>query len=1017
MKGGCFLFGANEWLGRIRPGFARLRRRTSAARPSPLGFDPATLHQRKGRLRACLFRCCGQAGTPLTSCLSIKGGDGGGTPPSPFRDSIPQLSAKQKPRIFVVGFLLYTENHSPGEWFSVYNKTRALTGPVSALVDLLSISEIQRDFAGDAGGSRFFCFPALALQGGGDLNGEAVLPIRRQPAQIEAIGRHHLDPGALTVDKDLHALISVGDLQHLRLAGEAGLVADEAGELLVGKRVVFWLCDLRGRAELRILQRRAHALREAFQHPPLGKGRRRIHVLRLALDEKQAVIRLDGQRAAVPAKSTVVPGVVDMVFAVLRQRDRSAPGLIPLVDQIEELLIPHIAHSTHAVADRGDRQRTVCGQLAQQIGKLHDFRLLLHALRQRLAGAEAVRIGVEEQRSAALARQLDHRLGGLPGDKLGIRNDQHLMTEPVHCQPVADLGLVEVPLCKHIGGDVVKVDLIVLQDAAGLLHQHGLAAPFRFAVVQDRHRAYGMAARDHTRHPVGVLHQLPEVAVLGIVALGIEVRRAVPVRILLCGEGMGHKVIDPAHHEVVQQVLLQPHALLPAVVAKDLAHRPAVHVRVQRAHGGAQLAESVVIELAVLLVTEHVLFLPILHAGLHLAADVVDAGHALPLETPEVVPQAGARAGVLVVVLHHVADVLHPMRAAPLADLMRKVLLHQAGDAVHKGVADLRRQKRIAVIRPQQRQQGGIACAQLLFQRGGQLPAPGQILLGAEKIVHLIHGVVAQLRLVREKARDHAAELIAEVLIVGLIHRVDLDAAGLLVHHVDVAAVGADVAGEVAELHLPLALRRRPVQHAVLELVRQVDGFRMSVQPDRRDAQKRIVVKLVLRRVVLVEDIRYQIHFVVRDKRRMRLLRGVQPDLPALHRKAFVQQTLPPQLIRRLLRRAGRKAGGKVLVVQDSDPHAPLLGLVQQDRHIPPPGLLTKALVGPCLHTEGADVGVIDGLHHFAVNVFALSVYPQEGQNAAVKIVGHNGMLLPGCSIWVIINPFMENYLQPFSFS
>ena len=79
---------------------------------------------------------------------------------------------------------------------------------------------------------------------------------------------------------------------------------------------------------------------------------------------------------------------------------------------------------------------------------------------------------------------------------------------------------------------------------------------------------------------------------------------------------------------------------------------------------------------------------------------------------------------------------------------MGKILLHQTGDAVHKGIADLRRQIGVAVVGPQERQQGGIAFAQLLLHRPSQLPAPGQVLLGAEKIVHLIHGVVAQLRLV-----------------------------------------------------------------------------------------------------------------------------------------------------------------------------------------------------------------------------------------------------------------------------
>ena len=200
--------------------------------------------------------------------------------------------------------------------------------------------------------------------------------------------------------------------------------------------------------------------------------------------------------------------------------------------------------------------------------------------------------------------------------------------------------------------------------------------------------------------------------------------------------------------------------------------------------------------------------------------------------------------------------------------------------------------------------------------------------------------------------------------------------------------MGADVAGEIAQLHLPLALRRRPFQHAVLQFVREVDRFNLLIQPDGGDTQKRIVMEFVLRRVVFVELIGEQVHLVFQNGR-VRLLHSVQADLAALHRKALVQQPLPPQLIRRLFGFTGGKAGGEMLVVQDPDAHTPLFGLVEQDRHIPPPGLLAEALVGPRLHAEGADVGVVDGLHHLAINVLGLAVYPQKGKDTAVKHVVH----------------------------
>ncbi len=134
----------------------------------------------------------------------------------------------------------------------------------------------------------------------------------------------------------------------------------------------------------------------------------------------------------------------------------------------------------------------------------------------------------------------------------------------------------------------------------------------------------------------------------------------------------------------------------------------------------------------------------------------------------------------------------------------------------------------------------------------------------------------------------------------------------------------------------------------------------------------------------------------------MRLFRGIQMELSALDRKALVQQSLPPQRDRRFFRRTGGIACGEVLVVQDPDAHPALFGLVQQNGHIPPPGLLAKALVGPRLHAEGPDVGVIDGLYHLAVNCLALAVDPQKGQNAARKLVIHMCAPFQGCGIDIV---------------
>ena len=63
----------------------------------------------------------------------------------------------------------------------------------------------------------------------------------------------------------------------------------------------------------------------------------------------------------------------------------------------------------------------------------------------------------------------------------------------------------------------------------------------------------------------------------------------------------------------------------------------------------------------------------VLAAGQHLAADVVDACHILAAEPPKIMAQAAAGAGMLVVVLDEMTDVLDTMGAAPGTDLFGKV--------------------------------------------------------------------------------------------------------------------------------------------------------------------------------------------------------------------------------------------------------------------------------------------------------------------------------------------------------
>ncbi len=185
-------------------------------------------------------------------------------------------------------------------------------------------------------------------------------------------------------------------------------------------------------------------------------------------------------------------------------------------------------------------------------------------------------------------------------------------------------------------------------------------------MVQHGHWGYVPPAAYELADPVRVGHQGPEVPVLGVMALGVEVGRAVRVRELLGAEGVGHKVVHTPDHEVVQKVLLKAHPLPPAVGTEYLAHGVALLSRLYGRGGAGKLAQAVVVEGTVTLLEHPPVVAYVLPLGHNLSADIVYPRHVLARKSPEVVAQGGAGAVVVVIVLDKVADVLDPMLTAPV---------------------------------------------------------------------------------------------------------------------------------------------------------------------------------------------------------------------------------------------------------------------------------------------------------------------------------------------------------------
>ena len=258
---------------------------------------------------------------------------------------------------------------------------------------------------------------------------------------------------------------------------------------------------------------------------------------------------------------------------------------------------------------------------------------------------------------------------------------------------------------QQVRRDDVKVDLVFDQFPADDLFRLVIACPFALAVVEDGDVGEGDAAADQMADPVHVLDQRAERPVLGVLAVGVEMGRAVGVGEGLRGEGVGGEVVDAPGEEVVGQVLHRPHTGAPAVGPEVFAEGPAALAGVDVGMGRAELAQLIVVEFPVAGLRKALRSDRVAAADHHLAADVVDAGHMLPGEAPEVVAHAGAEAGVGAVVLDDVADILYAVGGAPVTQLPGKAPFHQPGDAVHIPDPDLCVLPAVVHIRPEDRQE------------------------------------------------------------------------------------------------------------------------------------------------------------------------------------------------------------------------------------------------------------------------------------------------------------------------
>ena len=345
--------------------------------------------------------------------------------------------------------------------------------------------------------------------------------------------------------------------------------------------------------------------------------------------------------------------------------------------------------------------------------------------------------------------------------------------------------------------------------------------------------------------------------------------------------------------------------------------------------------------------------------------------------------KAGARTGVGVSVLDHMADVLYAMGAAPGTDLTGEAFLQQLRHRVHISIPDKGGFLWIGIVVPKQIQAVGPVFSKALFQFRGHGAGKRQILIRAQQIVIIIQMSVAQFRLIREKAGDGLAEIIGIMLPMGLIYRVDQQAAGRRIQHIDIFPMDTAVAAQAHHPDRPIAVRFLPVQR-FFPRIRDAYGFARFAYGGY--GQHLVVVKM--RRVL--EEQRHHIllhHVGIGIARRDHPLQGdVHLLCRAIQSDGRRADALAVELHRRAFDRAVGIARGEVAVIQDPDLHTALAGLVQDHIHIRPPFFSAEIRMRAAFHTNGAAVSAVDCFHVFPQRFFILAMLPEKRQDMILPL-------------------------------
>ena len=223
---------------------------------------------------------------------------------------------------------------------------------------------------------------------------------------------------------------------------------------------------------------------------------------------------------------------------------------------------------------------------------------------------------------------------GRPGKGLchifHVRDDQYPVFLRIHPQhSLFQDCFIAVPVCKNILGYQIIIHLGIGKQMGRFMGKHTFSRPFPLPVIQNGDFRHMPSMGNQFTDPVGIGHQASEMAVLGIISMGIKMGRAVRIRKGHRRKCMRYIMVNPSDQKMIHQVFFQAHSFRPAICPEYLTHGIPFFQRLNRSGRTPQLPKHVMIELPDPFRENAVIIIQILSLGKHLTANIVNARHIL----------------------------------------------------------------------------------------------------------------------------------------------------------------------------------------------------------------------------------------------------------------------------------------------------------------------------------------------------------------------------------------------------